>query len=278
MESSPEIVATPAEPKEPPPAPPTRPAGRSRGLREMLQQKTASWEERLRIAIDPTSSVAESFRKLRTHILHSFEQGDVRSILVTSSLPEEGKGMVTTNLGVAVAKGLERYALLVDCDLRKPTLDKLLALPSDRGLANFLQGEGEIADYFCKTGLPKLNCIPCGPKPENPAELLDTEKAKRLFAELSTRYNDRLTIIDSPPLLVAAETAVLATYADAILMVVRWGVSGKEQVKQALDLVDRKKVIGVVFNAFEETFLDRKLQSKGYYGYYGGKYHYGGKY
>ena len=121
-----------------------------------------------------------------------------------------------------------------------------------------------------ETGYKKLSLIPSGPPPINPAELLDSKKMSEIIKELAKQYHDRFIIIDSPPMSAASEIAVLAKYVDGVILVVRWGKSRKEQVKQLANLIGKEKILGVVFNAFETNILQSKLQKyyQDYYYYY----------
>jgi len=231
-------------------------------------------DERLVTLTESSSSVAESFRRLRNKILHPSEGKPVRSILVTSALPEEGKGFVCANLSIIMSQGMEQHALMVEGDLRRPTLAGLFGLSNDRGLVNYLQDGQDISTLIKDTGFKKLSILPSGPPPINPAELLDSTKMSAVIEELVKRYHDRFIIIDSPPMSAGSEIAVLAKYVDGVVLVVRWGKSRREQVKELVDLIGKEKIIGVVFNAYEVNMLQAKLQKhyQGYYDYYSSNY------
>ena len=233
------------------------------GLEHALQKV----DERLVTLTQSSSSVAENFRRLRNKILHPPQGEPSRTILVTSVLPEEGKSFICANLAIIMAQGIEQHALIVEGDLRRPTLAKLFGLKNDRGLVNFLQDGQDISSLILETGYKKLSMIPSGPPPINPAELLDSKKMSEIINELSKRYHDRFIIIDSPPLSAASEIAVLAKYVDGVILVVRWGRARKEQVKQLVDLIGKEKILGVVFNAFEKNMLQSKMH-KYYQDYY----------
>ncbi|MEW6428255.1 MAG: CpsD/CapB family tyrosine-protein kinase [Thermodesulfobacteriota bacterium] len=271
----------PQSPPQPEPLPPgpvasanraNHPAGHPAASRPSFDQ--SRWDPRLRLSTAANSTITESFRKVRNTILHPPSGIIPRSILVTSAMPEEGKSFICANLGVSLAQSLEQHCLLVDCDLRRPTLAGLFGVAGDRGLSTYLRGEETLEAVIRKTGLAKLSVIPSGPSTPNPAELLDTTGMQHLMAELVDRYPDRYILFDSPPVQAAAETAVLAKHADAVVLVVRWGKSGREQVQKVAAAIGKEKIIGVVFNAFEVSTLDSALYKKGYYGYYGSGYGY----
>ena len=231
-------------------------------------------DERLVTVTASSSSVTESFRRLRNTILHPPKGKPARSILVTSALPEEGKGFVCANLAIIMAQGMEQHALMVEGDLRRPTLAGLFGLDNDRGLVNYLQDGEDISTLIKDTGFKKLSIIPSGPPPINPAELLDSTKMSAVIEELVKQYHDRFIIIDSPPMTAASETVVLSKYVDGVILVVRWGRSRREQVKELVELMGKEKIIGVVFNAVELNLLESKLQKRyqGYYNYYATDY------
>lgn len=230
--------------------------------------KKQGWDERLLLAIQTSSPIAESFKRLRSKVLHPSEGNPPRTILITSVAPGEGKGFACANLGVALAQDMEHHALMVDCDMRKPGLAAIFGLSNDSGLADHLQNNVDLALLLRKTGLDKLSLIPSGMPPANPSELLDSSRMSALIDELANRYDDRFILLDSPPNIVASETAILAKRVDGVVLVVRWGYSRREQVKKLVELIGREKIIGIVFNAYEENEVDSFLNKKGYYGHY----------
>jgi len=233
----------------------------------------SQWDERLAVTTDPKSPIAETFNRLRSKILHPLTNTpSPRTILLTSVSPKEGKGFVCANLGFALARGMSHHALLVDCDLRKPSLAGLFGQIDEHGLSDYLQNKAELPDLIRKTGMPRLSFIAGGSTPINPAELLDSQKMSVLIKELASRYSDRFILFDTPPSIVASETMVLSKYVDGVIIVVRWGGSDRLEIKRLVDAIGRDKIIGIVFNAYEtnkiERFLTYKKNYGNYYGYY----------
>ncbi len=254
-----------AEPRaeEQAPAPATaRPSGRS------TPQHSGRWDERLSQAVSFSAETAESFRVLRSRILHpDTDTTPCRTIMVTSTAPKEGKSFVAANLGIVMAQGVDDQALLVDCDLRRPVLASLFGLSQQQGLANFLQTGGDIADLIVPTSINKLSILPSGKPPVNPAELLGSARMDGLIRELAEGYDNRFVIFDTPPILAASEVIVLAQKIDGVVLVVRQGASSRTQVRKIIDLIGKEKVIGIVFNGYERRYLEEKML--GQYTYYG---------
>lgn len=230
------------------------------------------WDEKLVAFSDPTSAMAENFRLLRSQVLHPSSGRPYKKILITSTEPGSGKSFVTANLGISLAQGLDQHALLVDCDLRRSRLASLFHCPGGRGLVNYLRDHEDLGSLILKTGMRKLSLIPSGPRPHNPAELLGSARVEAMFAELSSRYDDRFILIDTPPTQAASETAVLAQHVDGVILVVRWGGGAREPLKQLVDSLGREKIIGIVFNAYESHVLSAKVTGYDEYGQYTGSY------
>lgn len=231
------------------------------------------WDERLVAANKNFSGVTESFRKLRTKILYPVE-GDVpRSILIISADAEEGKSFVCANLGVSLAHSIAQHALMIDCDLRLPSLAGLFGLDNSPGLVDYLRGEEDFARLVQETGLPSLSILPAGLPPENPAELVGSGRMAGLLDEATNGYSDGLILLDCPPFQAVSESAVLAQLVDKVILVVRWGRAGRENVKKLVEQIGRDKIIGIVFNSFERNILDRKMQDVGYHNYYSERYY-----
>ena len=232
-----------------------------------------NWDERLISSIERFSGVAENIKKLRTKILHPESGKPIRSLMVTSSSAQEGKSFICANLGISFAQSMERHALMVDCDLRRPTLKNLFGIDTDKGLADYLNTGEQLPGLIKPTGLDKLSILPAGMPPQNPSELLTSDKMSLILEEMTQRYDDRLILLDTPPFHAASETLVLSQHVDKVVIVVRWGKSGREDIKKMVDQIGRDKIIGVVFNAFEMNILDRKVQGLSYHNYYTDSYY-----
>lgn len=228
---------------------------------------SGKWDDRLSTAVQRDAYLSEIFKTLRSRILHPHEGKQVpRTIMVTSAIPKEGKSFITANLGISLAQGLDQYALLVDCDLRRPALARMFGLSRSPGLAEYLQDDKDPGALIVKTSVDKLTLLPSGDPPANPSELLSSARMENLVRELSSRYQDRIIIFDSPPFQVASEANVLSRRVDGVIVVVRDGGAGKPQVQMLMDTIGPDRIIGVVFNAYTTNVVERSLM-KGY-GYY----------
>lgn len=230
------------------------------------------WDERLSKVANSSNITAEKFRVLRSKILLPQDGKPApKTIMVTSALPQEGKSFVSANLAIALAHGVDQHSLLVDCDLRVPSLARLFGISSERGLVDYLQGRGELSSLLLKTSLEKLSILASGLPPVNPAELLGSSRMHNLVDELASRYPDRYVIFDSPPFEVASESKVLSQAVDGVVLVVRQGVSGKTLLEKIISEIGKEKIIGIIFNGQKSNFISNRLLYKS-------DYHYGNYY
>lgn len=245
----------------------------SRNRKKRWEQASEGWDERLLKVTSFSRELAESFKMLRGKILFPGEgKTSPKTIMVTSASPCEGKSFIAANLAISLAHGLDQHSLLVGCDLRKPSLAKLFGVESSPGLVDYLQGAQGIPDLIRHTSVKKLSLLTSGISPANPSELLSSTRMNALVQELSERYEDRFVIFDSPPIQMASEAIVLAQAVDAVVLVVRYGLSGKNIVKTVVEKIGKEKIIGVVFNGYRSNVLHDaifKEEREGYYAYYG---------
>jgi len=197
----------------------------------------------------PDSFVAEQFRHLRARLDSIAAQRPLRTLAMTSALPNEGKTTAAINLAVVCEMHLDRRVLLVDCDLRKPKVHR--ALGPEAGLAEVLQGEAPLEKAIVRVegGAFEggaLEVLAVKAQPANPSELLASVKFKSLIEELTRRYG--LVILDTPATLALPDAKTVSELADGLVMVVRADATPQEDVQAALDILDRRRVIGVVLN------------------------------
>jgi protein-tyrosine kinase len=210
--------------------------------------------------VNPYSLESQIFKVLRGKILFPASGKPPRSIMVTSAVPGEGKSFVAANLAVEMAQNIEDRVLLMDCDLRLPTIHRLFGLGRVKGLSEHLANGNNIADLMIKTGLGKLSILPSGTPPDNPSEVLSSTKMVKLLDELKTRYQDRYLIIESPPPMLAPETSAIAKQVDAVIVVIKFGSTPMDVVEEMIDNLGKEKIIGAVINRFD-------ARTSRYYGY-----------
>ncbi len=217
--------------------------------------------------VRPQSQMAESYRALRTSLLLSNLGAPPKVIMVTSALPQEGKTTTSINTAVVLAqKGVR--VLLIDADLRRPSIHKTLGMGPRSGLSNVLTGSVKLEQAITHTAiLPNLHVLPAGTPPPNPAELLASSNMRDVLSELSKQYDH--IVVDTPPSLSVTDAVVLSQRADAVVLVIRSGHTTKQALRRSRDILARvnAKVVGVLLNAVD-------LSSPDYYYYY----EYQGKY
>lgn len=221
-------------------------------------------DPRLVSFMKPGSPAVECFKMLRAKILTSNEKSRPRSIMVTSPQPLDGKTMVAVNLAINIAQGINEYVMLVDCDLRRPSVYRFLGMNAHEGIREYLEEGTSVAPYLTKTSVEKLTLLPAGKPAPNPSELLSSEKMRHLVGELKDRYKDRYIIFDTTPAKFAAETTFLASMVDGVVLVVRSGKTADDMVLEAIENVGRDRIFGLVFNASSENPKDYRY----YYRYY----------
>ena len=218
----------------------------------------------------PGSAIAEKFRFLRSKIIRPIEGSAPKTVLIASSLQAEGKTFMAANLAVAIAQGLDEHVLLIDADLRNPQMHRIFNLEdgNDKGLANHLSEGTKLSELLFKTSIDKLTILPAGMPPNNPAELLASQKMKALVAEVRDRYPDRVVIFDSPPMEFAPEALVMANEVDGIFLVVLRASTPRDVVRSNLEKIKQEKFQGIIFNADKQSSKAYKGGYNGYgYGY-----------
>ena len=229
----------------------------------------SSLDEHLVTLLDPKSFVAEQFRKLRTSIMEHSNSNPPRCILITSSVLGEGKTITAANLAVSIAQGIHEHVLLIDADLRRPTLHKQLGLNPTPGLSDYLTGDIELSHLLVKTSVPKLTFLPAGQVSDKPSELFSSNKMRNLIEEMRSRYENRYIVIDSTPIMSTSEPDILSRQVDGVIFIVRAGKTPREVIQRSLLNLDKKKILGIVFNDVELQTAGYPYSYYRYYSYYG---------
>lgn len=197
-----------------------------------------------------TSELAkDAYRALRTRLMRLQGMQGTRSVVVTSSIPGEGKTFTSLNLAVCCAQRSELRVLLVDADLRTRGLSSLLGFPSGPGLGEMLSGQAGFEEAVCSTDLPNLYTVAAGSSPIPSPELFAGDRWKEFIGWASESF--KVILVDSPPILPLADFELLSHGCDGVLLVVRANNTQKETLQKAARHVESKKMLGVVFNANE---------------------------
>ena len=225
---------------------------------------------------DTPTSLSQQFRVIKRPLLtNAFGRGGLtvtngKRVMVTSTLPGEGKSFCAINLALSIAAERDHAVLLVDADVAKPTLPKELGIPATAGLMDWLvDGQPDLDALIRPTNIDKLSILTAGRKHEHSTEYIASASMTRLLDQLSTRYPERIIVFDSPPLLATTEARLLATYMGQIVMVVEAGRTPRAALAEALATIESCEVVGLVLNKSEQH------SGSGGYGYGGYGYGYG---
>lgn len=208
----------------------------------------------------PKSIAAEAYRTLRTNIQYSSFDKEIRTMVVTSSEPGEGKSTTAGNIALSFAQS-EKSVILIDCDLRKPSLHRKFKISNLVGLSDVLIGKDKMNDALNEYS-ENLHILTSGKLPPNPSEMLGSKSMGRLLEELKSKYD--IIILDSAPLQAVTDAQILSTKVDGTILVVRAEKTKRDSVQQAKELLDKvgANILGTVLNGVENT-------RKKYYYYYG---------
>src|ERR1700674_1508085 len=247
-------------------------SSREVGSRQKLALASSKEAVELVTQSRPRSQIAESYRALRTSLLLTFAGGPPKVILITSALPEEGKTTTSVNSAIVLAQKGTRV-LLIDADLRRPSIHKTLGMGPKIGISNVLTGSATLQQAIIpSTILPDLFILPAGTPPPNPAELLASNKMKNVLEELRKQYDH--IVIDTPPTLSVTDAVVMSTSADAVVLVIRSGHTTKPALRRARDILLQvnARVCGVLVNAVDlnspDYYYHYEYQGKYGHGYY----------
>jgi len=222
--------------------------------------------------LSPKSPVAEAYRVMRTGIQFAKLDKKIKSIVVASGAPKEGKSTTASNLAITMATaGLK--TVLVDTDLRRPVLHRVFNVPREPGLTDYLFDRADVQEIFKQTEVENLYLVPCGVVPPNPAELLGSEKMKEFVEYLKLNYD--FVVFDTPPLVAVTDALILASQVDSVLLVASAGKTEIDVLEKAREMVQRVggNVIGVLLNNFDASATYgtyyRYYRYYRYYDYYG---------
>lgn len=195
-----------------------------------------------------TEDEANKLKILRTQILNRIMEQGKNSLLVTSANPGEGKTLTSINLAISFSHQLNKTVLLVDTDIRKPSIHKFFGLDDGPGLSDYLIGKARIPELLINPGLDRFVILPGGRPLTNSTELLGSPRMKALVDEVKHRYRDRFIIFDTAPVLTSADPMVLSNLVDSILVVVEAERTKREDIQKLFEVMQNKPIMGTVFN------------------------------
>src|SRR5699024_11057413 len=225
------------------------------------QTTTTNKMRHLIAKLNPRSPISEQYRAIRTNLQFSAIDEAIKTIVITSPGPSAGKSITAANLAVVYAQqGMK--TLLIDADLRKPTVHYTFRLDNLRGLSSVLIGESSFEDAVEETDVDNLQVLSCGPVPPNPAELLASKRMRDLVDYVDEHYD--FVIVDMPPILAVTDAKIVSQYVDGTLFVVRSGVTDKEELEKASESMNdgKARILGAVLNDVEK-------EDNAHYYYYG---------
>ena len=212
---------------------------------------------------DLSPVIIEQYNLLRARFEAVMTEKDARSVLVSSPGIDEGKTITAINLALTISRETSRTVLLIDADMRNPSVTSYLGLPDGPGLFEYLTQDVPLSELLINPGLPRITILPAGRPADYPADLLAGPAMKDLVSEVRKRYAERYVIFDSPPLLAYADGLYLARYVDGVIMVARSGMTKQGDLLQAIETIGDRPLLGTVLNG-----VSRKQYFAQGYGYY----------
>ena len=219
-------------------------------------------EPRLVAITQPHSNYCEEYRSLRTHVLHRSQKQKLQSIVIASINPSEGKSVTALNLSWLLAQTDGVKCLIIDSDLRMPSLTDYLGIETDKGLSDILAGNATVNESIIKINPAGLHILPGGEARNDVAELISGPKFKEILRECRDMFD--FVIIDAPPLGIFTDAAVLINHSDGAMLVVRAGRTRYSAIDRVMETVPRDRMLGVVLNQSEDV-LDESHYNYGYY-------------
>ena len=198
-------------------------------------------------------TIADAYKVLRTHVLQRMRTNGWKTLAVTSPMEGNGKTLTAINLAISLAQEVNQTVVLVDLDLRRPALAKYLLEKPARGISDYLTEGTDLADILIHPGIERLTLLPGNHSFTQSSEMLSSPRMIQLVEELKTRYTDRLTLFDMPPLLASDDVLAFLPHLDAVMLVVEDGKTTKDQLAQSYQLLGDKHIIGTVLNKSSEA-------------------------
>jgi capsular exopolysaccharide synthesis family protein len=209
-------------------------------------QLSLSPESRLVALTEQDSPAAEAFRLLGVRLRDLGRTRSLKKVLITSTIPQEGKTTVAANLAFTLARSTQQKILLLEGDVRRPALSQMFGLQGNPGICEWLRGDYKLTSCVYYLDGPGIWIMPAGSSPQNPLEVLQSVKLNALMAQLADWFD--CVVIDSPPVLPLADTSVWMRLADGIILVTRQGITEKKQLQRGLEAIEPQKLVGALLN------------------------------
>ncbi|KOP65417.1 capsular biosynthesis protein [Bacillus sp. FJAT-18019] len=199
------------------------------------------------VSMNPKSPISEVYRILRTKIHFSSKDQELKTLMITSTQTGEGKTTTISNLAVTYAQEGKRV-LLIDADMRRPSLHRVFSVPNHQGLSTLLTGQTSVQDSVQETIVSNLSLLPSGPVPANPAELMDSVVMRELLEQLKPEYD--VILLDTPSVLSVSDSVIVSALCDGVVMIVASGKVRKDHLKKAKEQLDHvnARMVGIVIN------------------------------
>ncbi len=218
----------------------------------IIQVSPKTLGEKRVIAGRENDAIADAYKVLRTQVLQRLQAHNWNVLAITSPLAGAGKTLTAVNLAVSLAQAVNHSVLLVDLDLRRPTVHKYFGYKPEYGLNNYLFDDVPLPEILFNPGIERLVVLPSNQALYNSSETLSSPKMVQLVGELKTRYPSRLVLFDLPPLLASDDALAFSPYVDAVLLVIEEGKTRRDQITQAADLLKGTHFLGTVLNKSAE--------------------------
>ncbi len=216
-----------------------------------LKLNPAHLENNRIIAINKNNPLSSVFDSLRTQVLQKMEENNWSTIAIVSPTPESGKTVVAINLAISISQLPQKTSMLIDFDLRKPRVASYLGIKTKNSINELLSGDAELPDVMVNPGIPRFTVLPTNEPELKSSEILSSKKIERMIAEVKERYESRVVIIDLPPLLSTDDAMVILPLVDCALLVVGDGMNTESELEDAMRLLSKSNLLGVVLNRAE---------------------------
>ncbi len=247
-----------------PPASQSAPSGMAASTGQILYSRTRTEEvpadllreKRIITAVD-SGPFTDAYRILRTQVLQRLQENHWNVLAITSPAADEGRTLTAINLAISLAKEIEHTVLLVDADLRNPSIHTYFGLHPELGLSDYLTSDVPLEDLLIHpSGIGRIVILPGGKPLDNSSEMLNSPKMSRLVEELKSRYRTRVVLFDLPPLLTTADALAFSPYVDAALLIIEEGKTASAEIRRAVELLGNTKLIGTVLNKSQSAKSD----------------------